>query len=200
MRFSVSIVPPGKWHYEQPLATGGSWTIRASGYERLIDAILTYRLNNLEIIPPGPVDRDVVLKDYEDWLCKSYPRHCFSENPPVQIRSTPIVPLITRINDHFKTLSIAGFTYVDELKAYERARTCIYCPQNVKWRSGCEPCNSNVQARAIRLIGVRQTPYDAKLQACRCYGHLNSIAVWIKEKVPLQSLHEVPTFCWRLAS
>jgi hypothetical protein len=192
------VIPPGGWHYEQPLDAGGFLRIEGQSFERLEDLVFEFRLSHPELVPTGSLSRESVDADLEHWICSRFPNQCASPSS-----ATPAVspngggPVyrkpIERIQDWFKGLGDKEFA--DPATANSRSDICAKCPQNIGWRTPCQPCVQAIERQILRVRGSRSTSNDIALEFCRVFGHHNKLAVWLKN-THSSSSHELPAFCW----
>ena len=65
MKANRSMTPPEGWHYDQTMPAGGIVRINEMNFDRLKEAIFTFRLANN--IPQGDISRDI-----DGYICKNY--------------------------------------------------------------------------------------------------------------------------------
>ena len=196
----TSIVPPGGWHFEQALSSGQSVRIAGGSFEQLIAALVEFRLRHSDLCG-GAARADVgnVRADIRDYYCRNFRQNCAGGYSPPAARG-PVNQYVSPINraaDWLVRIGNARLEHVDAALAAQRAYVCAQCPQNVQWQSGCTACNTNIQVRTQNAKGSAATPYDKNLLVCRCYGHANEVAVWLKNTLS-QSEHEPPAHCWHI--
>jgi hypothetical protein len=197
----TSVVPPGSWHYPQAIPGGKSIRITGFSFEQLVENILEFRRRHIELCGAENAYVEVVRSDLKKYLCANFAQNCADS------RSTPHGATgISVINQEYyrpidraaNWLAEVGKTkqeFVDLALAGERAHICAQCPQNIRWQSPCAPCNDNVLIRSQNLKGNLRTPYDRHLFVCRVFGHVNEVAVWMKD-TQSSPLHPPPAFCW----
>ena len=186
-RVKTAIVPPGGWRYDP-------YGLEASGYPEIIEAILTYRLQNM--IPVGNVEQD-----FEDWFCQKFPGYCHPVFGGVQQPIIIEVPVQnTRLVDDVQVWAMKLYrdprakNLVPEAEALRRASICIACPKNKEWKGGCQNCNDNAE----RLLAVLRSRGDVgvsnQLQGCTALRHCNRTAAWMPKELINQG--DVPNNCW----
>lgn len=195
------LIPPGGWFFHQSLDNGTSYRIDGQTYPILESRVFDFRLANVEIIPSGTATRESVRDDLRVQICSRAPNQCAGdistvvrEAPPEPRPGTYTTP-IARLDDWFKRLSLAPLEWKGAAEANAAAAICVSCPQNVQWKTGCAPCVESVQRRIVRYKGDRSTPLDDKLLSCRCFGHHNSLAVWMSNTCSTPK-EPAPEFCW----
>lgn len=204
-RVIEGVVCPGGWHYLQPLLNNPQpLKIEAITYQLLLNKVFKWRLEHLDLVPQGAVAMRRVERDIKAYICTSFPHQCnpigrgtIIANPRMEAppRVRPITPLIHRIETWLATVCNRPFNPVDPVKAQQRARICMQCPQNVRWDSNCGPCNGNIKRRSLLLRGDLYLPQDPHLRGCRVFGHLNEVAVWLPDTRSIAS-DEIPSICW----
>lgn len=144
-----------------------------------------------------------VRADLKDYFCKHFRQNC-ADSPTspaltarIGIGITNYVRPIDRAADWLAQMAGHSIAKVDPALASHRAHICATCPQNVKWQSGCAPCNENVEVRIQNAIGSLYTPYDRSLFMCRVFGHVNRVAVWLTD-THSTSEQQAPAICWKV--
>jgi len=209
MRVIAGVVPPGGWHYKQPLNSSPQrpqqQLIGAASYEALVENVFQFRLNNLQMVESGSATRELVVQDIQFYICGNWPRHCtgakaeFSQTPGAPISKPAYARPLTRIEDWLTLLSERQLRWVDQGRALERAKVCVACPLNRPWRTGCAPCNDNADRRAMLILGSRSTGLESQLRSCLAYGTLLKLSVWLEEDFTgPRNRPEPPQECWKL--
>lgn len=203
------MVQPGGWHYVQALSTGQSVEITAFSFEELLSNMLEFRLRHLDLCGAPGANIESVRADLKTYLCANYKQNCAdSWSGPVPSPGGGIG--VQHRADYQRPLDRAGqwiaelantdairAERVDYALAGVRAQTCAQCPQNIRWKSQCEPCNDNILVRVQQAKGSLYTPLDRRLFMCRVYGHINEVAVWLPD-THSSSEEAPPSNCWKL--
>lgn len=202
---ATTVVPPGGFHYKQPLKDGRLFTIEAfEGWKELATNVLRFRLEQIAIIDANRANPDSVVDDIKEYVCKNFPGSCLSGWQPAVPAATAqsdgtsfktFTPLIQRISEWIGNLGDTGFGFVPIQEADRRAAICAECKRfNIRYETGCGPCVQELTQNTTRILGARKTRHDQKLMGCRAFGWYNRIAVWLDvEKSNDQSL---PSACW----
>lgn len=201
----IGVVLPGGWHFPQAVIGSGPFKIAAQTYEMLEEAVFKFRVEHLEVIPSGTATRENVQSDIYHYVCAHFPGNCattgYSAAPslpePVIERRTEYNSPIVRVEDWLRSISNQEISFTDAATAQFRSEICATCPQNVKWQVRCIPCNDAIYRRVLRLKGSKTTTKDSMLDACRCYGHMNSLAIWMKSTLSVAK-DEPPAHCWAI--
>jgi hypothetical protein len=198
----TSVVPPGSWHYPQVLASGDTVRITGFSFEQLLASMLDFRMRHLELVGGAAnASIEAVRRDLKAYLCAHFPQNCAdSKSSPGKVLGIGITNYQTPIDRSANWLSKVGNTrleFVDPALASNRAQICAGCQQNVRWATPCAPCNDNVLVRIQNAKGNLRTPYDKNLFMCRVYGHVNEVAVWLKDTHSVPE-HTPPAICWQL--
>jgi hypothetical protein len=201
----TSVVPPGNWHYLQVLSTGETVRLAAFSFEEILQTMLDFRNRHLELCG-GAVKATIeaVRADLKDYLCKHYRQNCADSPGPayagIGVTGTTKSMLYSRpIDKAADWLAKIGNLQIDKVDAAlaaSRAHICATCPQNVRWATGCQPCNENVLVRIQNAKGSVATPYDRNLFVCRIFGHTNEVAVWLTD-THSTSDQQPPAVCWK---
>jgi len=200
---SSSIVPPGGFIYDQPLADGSHMRISGASYDNILELILKFRLVHLAVLPAGTqATQEAVLADYNQAVCSQYPWLCRPLDAPVPAaaagQGAAFVPLFTRMLDNLNQLKNAGaIPYVDQLAAQTRANICLNCPQNVQWETNCGNCNQNLIALSYQVRQGRRLGCDSGLRGCRAYGTALPVSVWLADPGG-DNKYQPPSICWRV--
>jgi hypothetical protein len=210
MRVVEGLVPHGGWHFRQKLVSSPQRPqfqhILGVNYPDLLDKVLKFRLNNLEMVPSGTATSDIVAADVTYYICGHWPTNCTgskAELDAIAAGKRPPGPRpdyrrpLTRIEDWMTNLQQQNLTWVDQLTAIERSRICIACPMNQSWRTGCGPCNANAARRSELARGSHTTGLEKQLKACVTYGTLLELSVWLENDYSAPR-RRVPPQCWKL--
>jgi hypothetical protein len=214
---AANVVPPGSFHYIQPLNNGKTHKIEgAASWQELEHQVLRFRLEQISLVDPERADPDHVAQDIHDYVCQRFPTSCVDrsfnllrvESHDVSL-SDPVgdpsdttfrrfIPLIQRIAEWLGQLGQEPKPFTTPAEADKRANTCTTCAYNVRWETTCGPCVQNVKMETVRILGTRKTRHDDNLRGCRRIGWYNRIAVWLDtDKIADQSL---PDKCWHKAT
>jgi hypothetical protein len=201
---ATTVVPPGGFHYKQPLKDGRLFIIEAfEGWPELAKNVLRFRLEQISIIDASRANPDAVDEDIRDYVCKNYPGSCLGGWVPAVAAPVAVsdgssfktfAPLIQRISEWIGRLGNEGFGFVPIQEADRRAAICAQCRLNIRWEVGCGPCVAELTQNTTRILAARKTRHDEKLKGCRKFGWSNRIACWLDvEKSTDQTL---PAHCW----
>ncbi len=203
MKLSRGKVPPtdngqGGWHF--PAAE--NVILRGSTEEALTKQIFEYRLRNN--LPIGDIERDI-----DRYYCTRWPQACHPEATDTSGQPRPAARranLIERIalwaSTAFRTMPRGGYELETTPEATKRAQTCLGCPKNVSWRSGCSSCNASTSKLLLELRKLRKTPHDGNLLACDIGGWDNQSALHLPvSATPIteEQRAQMPSHCWRKA-
>jgi len=201
----TSVVCPGGWHYPQLLSTGQSIRITGFSFEQLLESMLDFRRRHPDLCggsAQATIER--VRQDLKDYLCAHFKQNC-ADSPTspvitarVGIGITNYQRPIDRSGDWLAKIANLRLEKVDVALAAHRAQICAQCPQNVKWTTGCAPCNESISVRIQNAKGSVHTPYDRNLFMCRLFGHVNEVAVWLQDTHSAAE-HKPPPVCWKNA-
>lgn len=146
-----------------------------------------------------------VRADLKTYLCAHFRQNC-ADSPTspnitarVGIGITNYERPIDRASDWLAYIGKLAIPKIDPALAAQRAHICATCPQNVRWSTGCAPCNENVLVRIQNAKGSVHTPYDRNLFSCRIFGHVNEVAVWLSD-THSGSEQQPPAICWKAQS
>lgn len=192
--FETAIGLPTGWHFVSPQGYRIPLKGELPSAKAVIDAIMQYRLENN--VPVGDPQADM-----EAFVCSTYPTYCRPKNqvvpPPNAGPKGGNVDLIVAWANALY-VQVGRLALVPQKEAEERAATCIRCPMQMDWASGCPPCVTSAQ----RLLSILRQGKDVStglsgtLKGCSCYGWDNRTAVHLD----LSHLPPVnpasPDFCW----
>lgn len=198
----TSIMPPRGWHYPQVLSSGQSVELKGFTFEMLLENMLEFRRRHPELCGgSGSATIESVRSDLKHYLCSHFKQNCADSHasPMIGIGVTKSVSYarpIDKAGDWLAKVAQSRLDFVEPAEAARRAQICAACPQNIKWQTGCAPCNDNISVRVQNLRGSRATPYDRHLFVCRVFGHLNEAAVWLAD-TQSSSDQLPPSVCWK---
>ncbi len=188
MAVKTGTVPPGGWHYED-----AEHKTEGSGYPELVQAELTWRLQNQKVI--GCVECDI-----EEFYRKNYPAFV-TTSPTIQVTVTDIqrshgAQLVDGIHEWAIGLyrNPMSQEMVSEQEALRRANICAMCSKNKEWKGGCHNCNENVERLLAMIRKGKDVGLSNQLQGCTALRHCNRTAVWMNKD--LISKAETPNNCW----
>lgn len=193
---------PGGWHFEQVLSTGQKVKITAFSFEELISNMLSFRLRHLDLCGAEHATKESAVADLKAYICAHYKQNCADSNGsrPVVTEGIGIRADYTRPIDRagawIAELGNTRTEKVDYGLAGVRAQTCVQCPQNIRWQSGCAPCNDNILVRVQNFKGGLRTPLDQRLHMCRVFGFINEVAIWLTDQHATAD-QELPSNCWK---
>lgn len=200
----TSVVPPGNWHYQQALSTGQTVKIEAFSFEEILKNMLEFRRRHMDLCGAENATIERVREDLKLYLCTHFKQNC-ADSPGAAYAATAPAGIGVR-TDYKRPIDRAGAWIaeignkrterVDYALAGHRAQICAQCPQNVRWATGCAPCNDNILVRIQQANGSLYTPLDKRLHMCRIYGHLNAVAIWLTD-THSTSEQEPPAHCWK---
>jgi hypothetical protein len=197
----TSVVCPGGWHYPQALSSGQTVKITAFDFEELLKSILEFRTRHIDLCGAQTARIEAVRNDLKAYICAHFPQNCADSRGPFGAGSgigvTNYKLPIDRSGDWLAQAATKRIEHVDMALAAHRAEICAQCQHNIRWATGCASCNDNVQIRTQNLKGNMRTPYDRHLQMCRIFGHVNEVAVWLKD-THSQPEKQPPAHCWKL--
>ncbi len=202
----TSVVCPGGWHYLQVLSSGQTVRIASFSFEQLLVDMLDFRRRHTELVGGNQkATVESVRADLKTYLCQHFRQNC-ADSPTsptitarVGIGITNYQRPIDRAADWLARISHLSIAKVDPALAAHRAHICAQCPMNVRWATGCAPCNESVEVRLQNAIGSIYTPYDRSLFMCRIFGHPNRAAVWLTN-THSTSEQQPPAICWKAQS
>jgi hypothetical protein len=204
----TSVVPPGNWHYPQVLSTGEIVRLGAFSFEEILQTMLDFRNRHLELCGgAAKATIEAVRSDLKTYLCKHFKQNCADSPGPAYAgsiggsigisKSMLYSRPIDKAADWLAKIGNLKIDQVDAALAASRAHICATCPQNVRWATGCAPCNENVEVRIQNAVGSVSTPYDRHLFVCRIFGHSNRVAVWLTD-TNSTSEQQAPQVCWKV--
>lgn len=184
----IGMVPPGGWHYIE-----GDTRISAATYDSLLKAVEHHRAENH--LPIGDFTSDV-----NSYICSNWPHFCHGVDMVVVHSATPVTAtaeLMTDIQTWAKNITggSRSILYVYDEVAEARAKTCLNCPNNVNWRSGCGSCIVVTDRVCANVRQGRDTASSQVLGGCRLQRHDNRAAIFL-DKDMLQKASGIPETCW----
>jgi hypothetical protein len=198
----TSVVMAGGWHYPQVIEGGQTHRITAFSFEQLLADMLEFRQRHPELVGGAQnANIDAVRRDLKTYICAHFRQNCAdahsAPSKAVGIGVTNYQTPIDRSANWLAKVAATHLEFVDTGLANHRAVICAQCPQNIRWATPCAPCNDNIQIRVQNLKGNFRTQYDRSLLMCRSFGHVNEVAVWLKD-THSTSEHTPPINCWKL--
>lgn len=191
---------PGGWHYKDQSGYRIPHEGELSGPKEVIDAILTYRLQNMR--PVGNPEAD-----FHNYVCTTFPTWCVPDagemlqaanaaltGPSGQPRIVDIITAwATALYDHVGKLKLVPIN-----EAEKRSEACRGCPHNVQWQGECPPCVTNAQRLLVIIRQGREATPWRKLHACTCWNFDTRTAVHLeKEHFDISKMPALrPSFCW----
>jgi hypothetical protein len=199
----TSVIPPQGWHFPQQLSSGQTHKITGFSFEQLLENMLEFRRRHLDLCGAENARIEAVRADLKAYLCAHFKQNCADSPGGVPQASgigTSIVQKdynrpIDRAGSWLSEIALTRPELVDYGLSGHRAQICAQCPQNVRWKTSCAPCNETVEVRIQNLLGNLRTPYDDRLFMCRCYGWANAAAVWMKDPKST-AIYPPPDHCW----
>lgn len=185
------------WRYEQPLPQGGFQRIPARGCAgtdgELVRQVRFFRINTG--IDVGNPEFDVAeFIKRESPLNNRFPNRTTKASE--EAAKPQFRPLIERVKDFLVSVGRKNPRLMIEDEADERSMVCADCPQNVKWQTGCEPCNDAVRSRGQNLRQLPHYKHDKDLRACRLHDLFLPTAVFLdRENLPAVN-PDAPQACW----
>lgn len=183
-----NLVPPGGWHYWQG-------DVRLDGYtlEALYKVVEDYRAENH--LPIEDVRGDV-----NSYLCGNFPNYCYGAVSVAVTSMTPPTQQSELLNDVMVwarniLTSQKQIRLVSHELAEARARTCLNCPKNVGYRTGCGSCTTATDRLSASIRQGRDTQSTKKLRGCSVLRHDNRAAVFF-DKEHFEVTNSVPENCW----
>lgn len=87
--------------------------------------------------------------------------------------------------------------FVSQEEAERRAKICLDCPHNIKFKKG--KFNGWADSVAEASVGDRKTPYDKDLGNCAICSCLLKSKIFYGDKIELDQdeLEQMPDFCWQ---
>lgn len=201
---STSLVPPGGYIYDQPLSDGSYSHIVGASLEDIAGLIWKFRLANPMILPEGcQATLDGSSADYHAQVCARFPHVCTPQRgapvatTEISTGASGFEMLYTRMERWIGATRAGQLDWVDSKTATDRALICASCHANIDWQTSCGVCNDNLTRAAAQIQGNRRTALDSHLRACRVFGTLQRLAVWISDPGG-EKKYPAPPQCWRL--
>lgn len=180
----------GKWAYLQSFKNG-SITIEAGDADALVSAVKLFRAN--AHIDLGNVEADIAA--YIKTISPPNNKYPGKEYNPAVARPGSR-PIIERLRDTILVIAPRKPVLLNIQEADERAAACLSCRHNVQWRSGCAPCNEEVDYRLRTLRKRASYHHDETLNACRLHDLPLAAAVFIERSDLPPAKDEAPANCW----
>ena len=184
----IGMIPPGGWHYFE-----GDVKLTSHSYEALLDAVRNYRAENH--LPSGDVEGDV-----NSFICSNWPNFCHGVDM-VSVTSvvveTPSTALLNDITVWAKNMLNAQTPtpLVADFLAEQRAKTCLNCEHNKKWRTGCSSCITATERISASIRNGKDTKSSPTLGGCDLMRHDNRSAIFFF-KNKLNAAKNLPENCW----
>lgn len=190
-----AVVPPDGYHFVDT-STGFAVRIDGSSYEDVAQKVLEHRMANNKA-PGNP------LQEVSDYVCNTHPHFC-KETDPLPATSTPSTDrphISTRVATWLSSFIkyAQGDRGAHPYVAEQRAETCVNCPKNVPFSSGCGTCQDAISRLSFVWLRDRKTGFDNRLLACDQLSQLNKCAVWSEKLPPItdDQRKALPGQCWR---
>lgn len=203
---STSLVPPGGYIFDQALVDGSYSHIVGASLDDIGAKIWKFRLANPMVLPPGcQATLDASVLDYHAQTCAKYPWNCTPQRTQPQATmevatgATGFQMLYNRMERWIGAVRSSPIDWVDNKTAADRALICASCHANTAWETNCGQCNQSLAQQAQAVLGNRSTAFDGSLRACRAFGTLQKLAVWMALPGG-DSKYIAPPQCWRLAA
>ena len=182
------LIPPGGWHYFQ-----SDVKLEAYSLSNLYEVVQHYRAENH--LPIGDVHGDV-----DSYICGNFPNNCHGVDSVVVTsvdapnRQSELLNDITIWAKNI-LLSQKQVRLVSDELAEARARTCLQCPKNIQYKSGCHSCIAASDRLTASIRQGRDTHSTKKLKGCSVMRHDNRAAVFF-DKEHFEVTDSVPQNCW----
>lgn len=198
-RIIEGVIPPGGWHFMQPMLHGQpDHQITSWDLEHLIQAVIDWRVDNGR--PVGDV-----LAEVEAYICGYAPHQCHNTPGASVVVSVAVTPDRTEVGQTFVDRMVQWLelqineldrnAIVLEYEANRRAEICSRCPKNVRWLTSCGKCNDNVDRLSTIIRNGATLDRERRLMACGILNHHNPTAVFLRlERVG--SSPDCPDNCW----
>jgi hypothetical protein len=199
----TSVVPPGSWHYPQALSNGETVRITGFSFEMLLESMLDFRRRHPELCG-GMANATIEMcrADLKHYLCTHFRGNCADSPSSPTITAGIGIGMskayqtpINRAGDWLAKIGHQRLEKVDAALAAHRAHICAQCPMNIRWETGCGPCNDTIQVRVQNAKGSLMTPYDRQLKMCRTHGFVCEVAVWLQDPQS-NAEQDPPDICW----
>lgn len=192
---------PGGWHYPQAISGDQTVKITAFDFAELLKSILEFRMRHIDLCGAQNARIEAVRRDLKDYICANFKQNCADASGPAYagIGRADYNKPIDRSAGWLGQMGNRRPEHVDAALASHRAQICAQCPQNIRWATaGCTSCNDNVLVRTQNIKGNLRTPYDRHLMMCRVFGHINEVAVWLKDTHSQPDAVAPPAHCWKV--
>lgn len=190
MRLNQGTIPPGGFHY--PVEDGV--ILRAPTYQKLVYEIEVWRTQNG--IPVGDAHRDI-----DQYFCSKWPHFCIAEPKETSINKG--VNITKGVNGWaaimLRNTPQGGYQLVNQDVAENRCKSCLSCPFNKVWKSGCQSCSQATESILIRLRQLRKITLDEGLLGCSINNFDNKTAIHFPlSALNITSEHKaaIPQNCW----
>lgn len=195
----MRVVPSGGYHFPSDGKLDSQAPLHyEAGYEEIVNWLRGFRIANGH--PLGAPQQDVDL-----YILRSNPRQSGNVPEAPAYQPTTVVPKNFRervtnfLASTFASAESGAIQYVQEEESEERAQTCVDCPHNQSWKTGCPPCVENAERVVLMITQGKRTSLDKRLEGCDICGHSNQVAVVLNEshlKHREHFLESLPDFCW----
>lgn len=190
MKLNQGSIPPGGFHY--PVDEGV--VLKAPTYAKLVTEIETWRTQNG--IPVGDPHKDI-----DQYFCSKWPHFCIAqkhetsankgENISKGVNAWAAIML--------RNTPQGGYPLVNQDVAERRCKTCIGCPFNKVWRTGCASCSQATDSILIRLRQLRKITLDEGLLGCSINNFDNKTAIHFPLSalgITSERMAAIPQNCW----
>lgn len=193
----TGIQPNGGWRFEQPFQDGIQripFQGCAGTGDLLVKQVIDFRAGAL--IELGDVEWDVA-----EFIKRVSPfNNKYPKRGPKPKRGTisfgDYKTPLKRIAEWLTVMAPRRPRLLIEDDAEARAGICAKCPQNIRWQTGCLPCNDQLISRGHNLRQKPDFPPADCLGACRLHGSYLPAAIFIDNEFLDERHPDAPEFCW----
>jgi hypothetical protein len=145
-----------------------------------------------------PYDEVVAyLCQVDPTACYDTPQPALRSNRPIGVTTSAIfgakvMRWIVRVAE---AVGISQIPLVHKSVAIPRAKTCLGCPHQVSWKTGCGGCDGNAIRMSLSVRQGRETPESNSLRACEILGEDTRTSIWLSQKPVVGA--QLPKHCWR---
>jgi hypothetical protein len=184
----------GGWKFPQRMADGTNQWLSADSADKLLEKVQIVRIENA--MPIGDPARDIAEYIRVHSPANDAFRYGRPQGAPQVTHVREIVSLIERMKIWLVGTAKRSVTLVREDDALSRGNICAQCPQNIRWETSCDSCNSDIVYRSNNLRQRPKFSLDKKLRGCRLHGFPCQSAIFI-DRDNLPPRHEkAPDACW----